>query len=321
MPTASRQPDPSASPTPQQLGAIGTTGMIRGTTRLLGILGNPLSHSYSPAMHNGGIRGLGLDLVYLPFPVETAGLPQLLAGLKAAGFLGVNVTMPHKQAVVPLCDTVSNISRVMGAVNTIVHRDGKLHGTTTDPEGFIAAFRDAGHSFDGKSVAILGNGGSARTIAFALALITKARSATLVARAPDKSATLIAEIKTAAPTFDIRSIALDAYAVTQQQDGAFDVIVNTTPVGMHPDVNASPLPGDLLKPGQVVYDILYNPEETALIQAARAAGCATVGGLGMLVHQGIASFRLWTGKDPDPRFYYEGIRLQKEFENGTGSPV
>ncbi len=310
MPTPSQQSDLPVLPLEQS----GPSSLIRGSTRLLGIFGNPLSHSYSPAMHNGGIQGLGLDLVYVPFPVETSGLANLLKALKAVGFLGVNVTMPHKQSVVPLCDTISNISRVMGAVNTIVHRDGKLHGTTTDPEGFINAFRDAGHSFDGKSVAILGNGGSARTIAFALALLTHARTATLVARAPEKSTDLIAEVKAAAPQFDIRAIALDDYATAQHTHGDFDVIVNTTPVGMHPNVSASPLPGDLLKPSQIVYDIVYNPEETALIQAARAKGCSTVGGLGMLVHQGIASFRLWTGKEPDPAHFYEGIRLQQKME-------
>jgi shikimate dehydrogenase len=302
---------PGARPT--ALHGVGGVGGIRGTTRLIGILGHPLSHSYSPAMHNGGIRGMGLDLAYLPFPVKTAGLATLLAALKSVGFLGVNVTMPHKQAVVPLCDTVSELSRVMGAVNTIVHRDGKLHGTTTDPEGFINAFRDAGHDFEGKSVAVLGNGGSARTIAFALALMTKARRATLVARAPEKSAALIDEVRAAAPGFAIGSLALADYAAARRD---FDVVVNTTPVGMHPDVSASPLEAGWLVPGQVVYDILYNPEETALLRAARAAGCEAVGGLGMLVHQGIASFRLWTGLDPDPRFYYEGIRLQQALEHG-----
>jgi shikimate dehydrogenase len=292
---------------------------IRGTTRLLGILGKPLSHSYSPAMHNGGIRGLGLDLVYLPFSVEASGLATLLGALKSVGFLGVNVTMPHKQAVVPLCDEVSDLSRVMGAVNTITHRDGKLLGTTTDPEGFIAAFRDAGHSFDGKAVAVLGNGGSARTIAFALALMTKARRVALVARAPEKSAALIAEVSAAAPGFAIESITLSDYSAARR---GFNVVVNTTPVGMHPDTEASPLAPGLLEPGQIVYDILYNPEETALLRAAHALGCPTVGGLGMLVHQGLASFRLWTGTDPDPAFFYEGIRLQQSRDAlYAGSPA
>jgi shikimate dehydrogenase len=281
---------------------------VRGSTRLIGILGNPLSHSYSPAMHNGGIAGLGLDLVYLPLPVETAGLAPLLNALKSVGFLGVNVTMPHKQAVLPLCDSISDISRIMGAVNTIVHRDGALHGTTTDPDGFINAFRDAGHSFDGASVAVLGNGGSARTIAFALALMTTARQITLIARAPEKSTALIAEVRAAAPACAIDSLALSDYA---EVSGRFDIIVNTTPVGMHPDLDASPLRADLLRPSQIVYDIIYNPEETALLRTARAAGCRTLNGLGMLVHQGIASFRLWTGVDADPAFFYKGIRLQK----------
>ncbi len=285
---------------------------VRGSTRLIGILGNPLSHSYSPAMHNNGIRGLQLDLVYVPFPVETTGLASLLRALQSVGFLGVNVTMPHKQAVVPLCDTVSEMSQVMGAVNTIIHKNGKLHGTTTDPDGFINAFKDAGHDFEGKRVAVLGNGGSARTIAFALALLTKARHVSLVARAPEKSTALLQEVRAAAPGFSIDALALADYGEVRHN---FDVVVNTTPVGMHPDLTASPLAPDLLVANQIVYDIVYNPEETALLKAARAAGCHTVGGLGMLVHQGIASFRLWTGLEPDPAHYYEGIRMQKAWES------
>jgi shikimate dehydrogenase len=285
--------------------------LIRGTTRLLGILGNPLSHSYSPVMHNGGIEGTGLDLVYVPFPVETSGLAPLLAVLKSINILGLNVTMPHKQAILPLLDEVSDISRTMGAVNTVIHREGRLYGTTTDPEGFINAFRDAGHSFDGKAVAVLGNGGSARTIAFALALMTKVTRIVLVARAQEKSAALIAEVRAAAPGCDIASLALAEYPDARR---GFDVVVNTTPVGLYPRTEESPLDASLLKPGQIVYDILYNPEDTALLRHARARGCAVVGGLGMLVHQGVASFRLWTGVDPDPASYYAAIRKQQALE-------
>ena len=138
--------------------------LIRGTTRLLGVLGNPVAHSYSPAMHNAAIERLGLDLIYVPMKVETRGLKSCLNAVRELDFLGVNVTVPHKQNVMPYLDEISEVSRMMGAVNTIVKRDGKLFGTTTDPEGFLAGFREAGHSFDGKSVAILGNGGAARTI-------------------------------------------------------------------------------------------------------------------------------------------------------------
>jgi shikimate dehydrogenase len=297
---------------------------IRGTTRLLGILGHPLSHSYSPAMHNAGIESLGLDLAYLPFPVEGNGLAPVLNALKSVGFLGVNVTMPHKSAVLPLLDEVSPISRTMGVVNTIVNRDGKLYGTTTDPDGFLRAYQEAegktagDGSFDGKSVAILGNGGSARTIAFTLALMTKARRTAVVARDPVKSAALIAEIGAAAPGAAIRALTFAAYADAEVR-AEYDVVVNTTPLGMDPEAGQSPLPAAQLEPGQTVYDIIYNPEETVLLREAKARGCRTIGGLGMLVHQGLASFELWTGRNPGSAAFYAGIRRQRELRAGSAA--
>ncbi len=285
---------------------------IRGTTRLLGLLGHPVAHSLSPAMHNAAIEAHGLDLAYVPLPVAPEKLAEAVAGLRAVDFLGANVTIPHKQTIIPLLDEVSDIARRMGAVNTITHRDGKLHGTTTDPEGFLAAFRAAGHDFAGKSVAVLGNGGSARTLAFALALMSGAARVSLVARAPEKSGRLLAEIRDAAPGFDIASVPISEYGDVRRNH---DIVVNATPVGMHPRVEASPLAEDLLEPGQTVYDIVYNPEETALLRAAKARGCATVGGIGMLVHQGLASFEAWTGIRPSPETFLAGIDAARNHGN------
>ncbi len=286
--------------------------ILRGTTRLLGILGNPLSHSYSPAMHNAAIEKLGLDLVYVPLKIEAHGLEACLRSLRDLDFLGVNVTLPYKQAVIPHLDEVSDLSRMMGAVNTIVRRDGKLFGTTTDPEGFLAGFREAGHSFDNKSVVILGNGGSARTIAFALFLMAKPRRVILAARDIAKSAELAGEIR-AKLNRELEIVDLKEYPARRSE---FEIVVHTTPVGMHPHTDESLLTPEMLDPEQIVYDLIYNPRETLLLQQARARGCRTVGGLGMLVHQGVASFKLWTGIDPDPAFYYAGIRRQQE-ESGA----
>ena len=281
---------------------------IRGTTRLLGILGNPLGHSFSPAMHNNALAVLGLDYEYLPFEVDAAGLPGKIAELKAnPDFVGANVTLPHKQTVIPLLSELSDLSEKLGAVNTIIHRDGKLFGTTTDPEGFLSGFTDAGHSFRDKSVVVLGNGGAARTIAFALHLMAGPERVTVVARDAKKSARLAAEVleKTG---HRLETIALDEYAA---HSTGFDIVVNTTPLGMHPDTGTTPLRAEWLHRGQIVYDIIYNPEETTLMRDARSRGCAVVGGLGMLVHQGVASFKLWTGVDPDPESFYAGIRARQ----------
>ncbi len=278
--------------------------ILRGTTRLLGLLGHPLAHSHSPAMHNAAIEGLGLDLAYVPLPVEAAGLKTCLDAMRLLNFLGANVTMPHKEAVIPYLDDISEISALMGAANTLTFRDGKIHGTTTDPEGFLAGFRAAGHSFAGKSVAILGNGGTARTAAFALFHLDSPRRVAVAARDTAKSKLLAAEIRSQLKR-DLDLLSLSEYP---DHAGEFEVVVNATPVGLHPKVGESLLAPESLRPGQILYDLIYNPEETTLMRYARGRGCGVVGGLGMLVHQGIASFKLWTGIDPDRAFFYEGIR-------------
>jgi shikimate dehydrogenase len=259
-------------------------------------------------MHNAAIEGLGLDLVYLPLKVESQGLEACLQAIRELDFLGVNVTLPFKQAVIPHLDEVSDLSRMMGAVNTIVRRhDGTLSGTTTDPAGFLAGFQEAGHTFDGKSVVILGNGGSARTLAFALFLMAKPRRVLLAARNAIRSEELAQEIRSKLNR-ELETVDLKEYLGRRSE---FEVIVHTTPVGMHPKIQESLLTPEMLEPHQIVYDLTYNPEETLLLQQARQRGCRAVGGLGMLVHQGIASFKLWTGIDPDPALFYAGIRRQR----------
>lgn len=284
---------------------------IQGTTRLIAIIGDPVSHSLSPAMHNAAFAHYGLDYAYVPLRVPASGLEKALDALRLFDFRGANVTLPHKQAVIPFLDEVSEISRRIGAVNTILNEGGRLIGTTTDPEGFLEGFREKGHSFQGRSVAILGNGGSARTIAFALLMQDEPARVVIAGRDAEKSRRLAAEISgrlglsgksglpvpEAVPLAEFASIA-----------GEIDVIVNSTPVGMHPRADASPMPDADLRPGQIVYDIVYVPERTRLIRDAEAKGLATVGGLGMLVHQGRAAFEVWTGIKPEPGMFYGAAR-------------
>lgn len=283
---------------------------IRGTTRLVAILADPVAHSLSPAMHNAAFARHALDYAYVPLRVRPADLGAAVEGLRAGNFRGANVTLPHKQAVVPFLDEVSETSHMMGVVNTIVNDDGRLKGTTTDPIGFLECFREAGHTFQGKTVALIGNGGSARTIAFALALEDKPARVILVGRDTDKSRRLIGEIggkigDAAAQTME--SVSLADYSSVRLDA---QVVVNATPIGMDPDVETSPLAPRDLADGQIVYDIVYVPEKTRLIRDAEARGLKTVGGLGMLVHQGRASFRLWTGLEPDASLFYQAARAQ-----------
>lgn len=294
---------------------------ILGTTRLIALLGDPVAHSLSPAMHNASLDHYGLDFAYVPLRVAAENLKTAIDAIRAFNFRGANVTLPHKTAVLPFLDDITEAARVIGAVNTILNDDGRLIGTTTDPEGFLEGYREMGHSFIGQSVAILGNGGSARTIAYALLMQDRPKSVTLVARDVRKSQALAAEITErlglgaggalSAPEV----IALSDYASVKD---SIDVVVNTTPVGMHPNVEVSPLSPEDLVAGQVIYDIVYAPERTRLIRDAEKLGLKTVGGLGMLVHQGRAAFQVWTGIKPDAAAFYDAARAK--LARGIGEP-
>ncbi|HEX2612287.1 MAG TPA: shikimate dehydrogenase [Fibrobacteria bacterium] len=289
---------------------------IRDTTRIVGLLGYPVSHSLSPAMHNAGFERLGVDARYVLMPTPPDELAAAIDKLRDPKYLGANVTLPHKQGAYSLVDERSGRSEKMGVVNTIVNRGGKLFGDTTDPVGFLNAFREAGHDFGRKSVAILGNGGSARTVLFTLAMMAKPRRILLVARDREKSLALIEEIRKMTGAKIVEGVGFDEYPASGE---GIDIVVNTTPIGMHPNVDASPLPAEKLSSGQVVYDIVYNPEETLLLRHARERGCRTLGGLGMLVHQGLASFEAWTGKNPGPAVFLEGIRHHQSARAAAGT--
>jgi shikimate dehydrogenase len=280
---------------------------IRDTTRIAGLIGNPVSHSLSPAMHNAGFARLGIDARYEAWPVTHDELPAFVEKLRDPKYLGANVTLPHKEGAFSLVDERSAISEMMGVVNTIVNRNGKLFGDTTDPVGFLRNFLEAGQSFDGKSTVILGNGGSARTIAFTLSTMAKPKQVVIAARNVSKSSLLVDEIlqKTGK---NVAVVGIDEFGHHPANKlSEFDIIVNTTPVGMHPSAS-TPLLKSWLRPHHVVYDIVYNPEETTLLRDAKSTGCAVVGGLGMLIHQGLASFEQWTGKNPGADVFLEGIR-------------
>ncbi len=289
---------------------------ILGTTRLIGLIGDPVSHSLSPAMHNPAFEHNGIDFAYVPLRVRHADLKSAVEALRIFNFRGANVTLPHKEAVIPFLDELSDISRLMGVVNTIVNDNGRLLGTTTDPHGFLEGFRMAGHSFEGKSVAIFGNGGSARSIVFALLTMDKPSRVVLVGRDVAKAKKLALEITATlanqiqAPFAPILEFAaLSEYAALSPN---IQIIVNATPLGMHPNIGSSPLQAGDFHTGQIVYDIVYVPEQTCLIQLAQDFGLKTVGGLGMLVHQGLASFEVWTGTTPDVTQFFASAREQLE---------
>lgn len=278
-----------------------------GKTQLIGLIGWPVSHSFSPAMHNAAAQALGLNWVYVPLPVPPDKLATAVSSLSALGFRGVNVTVPHKQTVIPLLDELKPGAQAIGAVNTImVGADGRLTGRNTDWSGFLADLQAHDVPVAGRDCLILGAGGSARAVAYGLA--TARARVHLLARRVAQAEGLIVDLRPSLP-----QAAFTSQSFTQLADVAAKLtaplIVNCTPLGMTPNEACSPWPTDVLFPSDAtVYDLVYNPRRTRLMQQAEAAGCQAINGLGMLVQQGAKAFALWTGQEPDTAVMQQAIQ-------------
>lgn len=261
---------------------------VTGHTRVVGVWGHPVGHSRSPVMHNAALAALGLDWVYTAFDVPPARLPDAVAGVRGLGLVGVNVTVPLKELLPPLLDTLSDEARRIGSVNTIVNQDGLLHGDSTDGAGFLRALAEAGcPPLFGQRALLLGAGGSARAVAFALA--GQGCEVVVANRTGEKAPALADAI---CDCYKGRASA----AVWGEDAGPVDLVVNATSLGLSPHADAMPaLPPHLFDVRPFVYDLIYNPGETRLLQTAREAGCPVSNGLGMLVWQGALSLSLWTG--------------------------
>lgn len=263
--------------------------ILDGKTRLLGVLGNPVSHTLSPVMQNALLQHLGINAVYLPFPCETAKLGDAIQGLRALGFVGANVTIPFKEALLQYVDALSPMSQFMGSVNTLYWENGKLMGTTTDAYGALNNLADFGHSVQGQHVALLGNGGASRALAFAI-LQQRPASLCILGRDASKLEKLCKELSNANLPLNADYGTLDSFASMSKR---FTMLINGTSVGMAPQADAIPVDPTGLHAGMVVYDIVYSPAETLLLREAKQRDCPTVPGIGMLIHQGALSFEHW----------------------------
>lgn len=264
---------------------------IKGTTQIAGVIGNPVSHSLSPAMHNAAYEAMGLDWVYVPLHVEDdMGLRRLLAAVPSMSAVGFNVTMPYKQAVLELCDHVAAAAQMAGAVNTIHCVDGQLMGYNTDGRGLLESL-DSEMGFDavGAEVVILGSGGAAGA-AFVAFVLAKAAKVTVVSRNQDSARALVERM--APHLCQVEAAVAEPHALPAVVSSAA-LVVNTTPLGMD-RADHSPLPAGLVGPGQLVYDMVYGrAEPTALVRESRAAGARACDGLGMLVAQGALAIDIW----------------------------
>lgn len=252
---------------------------INGKTILHGIMGNPISHSLSPAIHNSAFEALGLNCVYVPFPVsDVAGA---VTGFKTLHVRGVSVTIPHKQAVIPHLDSLDPVAEKIGAVNTLVNDNGLLKGVNTDWLGANRALDDI-IDLEGKTALILGAGGSARAIGFGL--LEAGATIMLASRTPASGQELA------------QTLGCSWYPLNEIAELSANCLINATSVGMTPNSDTSLVPTHCLSRYQAVMDIVYAPLETKLLREAKEAGCKTVNGTAMLLYQGVAQFELWTGQ-------------------------
>jgi len=284
---------------------------ISGKTRVCAVIGDPVEHSLSPAMHNAAFQKLGLNIVYVAFKVTKNELKYAISGARSLGFLGLNVTMPHKNAVISYLDEVDSTAEAIGAVNTIRNNQGKLAGYNTDGKGAMIALQESGVDPEEKKMLLLGAGGAAKAIAFQA--VQEVEELVILNRTPEKAEQL-AELLFKKFGSKVKGGALSVNVLKKEMKTA-DILVNAIPVGMHPDVNMSPVPSDLLRRDLCVMDIVYNPLETKLVKDAKAVGAKVVLGLEMLLYQGAVSFEIWTNC-PAPVDVMKKAALEKLAEQG-----
>lgn len=281
--------------------------VIKGTTRLLGVIGYPVEHSFSPLMHNAAIAHINAhsneqdtaDFAYLPFPIPPESLETAISGFAAIGLHGFNITIPHKQTVIPLLDEVSEVALAIGAVNTVWRSEAGWSGTNTDAAGFLAPLKAMNKDWSNTPAMILGNGGAARAVVAACVQL-ECPEVWVVGRSPAKLETF-AQSWTAAPEISAKLSVLPWGERVGLLPKA-GLVVNATPLGMHPQIAASPLTEKEMArmgAGAIAYDLIYTPRPTAFLNRASAAGLTAIDGLEMLVQQGAAALEIWL-KQPAP---------------------
>lgn len=277
-------------------------------TSLVTLIGDPVSHSLSPLIHNAAFREHDLNFAYVAMRVEESAVSAAVAGLRALEFAGANVTAPHKQAVIPELDRISEQARAVGAVNTIVrHEHGRLEGDNTDIAGFLTPLLPYADRLRSAPITVLGAGGAARAVAYALLTSIHPERITLAARTPEKAERIAADLA----EFDASAaLNVSPYESCRDEVRRSSLIVNATPAGTHPNVDDTPWthPEDFSS-DQIVYDLVYNPRETRLLREAYDRGAATIEGLEMLISQAAAAYAQWTGREMPTHVVREALRI------------
>jgi shikimate dehydrogenase len=288
--------------------------VITGKTKICGIIGDPIEHTVSPAMHNAAFKKLGLDYVYVPFRVSQEELGEAVDGLRALSITGFNVTIPHKVAIMPMLDVLDPLAEKIGAVNTVVNHEGKLKGYNTDAAGFLQALLEKGIEPGEKNIVILGAGGASRAIACVLA--ERRSDLTILNRRQELDwAEALARYIFDAFKREVKVLELGGENLARALAGA-EILINATSVGMRPSREETPVPGRLLRADLVVFDIVYNPIRTRLLREAAAAGARTIAGVDMLAWQGALAFEKWTGQAaPLDLMRAEAVKALEKYED------
>lgn len=266
--------------------------VVDGKTELYGIMGWPITRSLSPAIQNRAFWELGLNKIYVPFPVPDD-VEAALNGFRALGVRGVSVTIPHKQTIIPFLDSIAPVAARIGAVNTLVINGGKIHGCNTDWQGANKALGEV-IDLKGTEVVLLGAGGAARALGFGL--LEAGAKVVIASRSPDSGLALAEDMN------------CRWHPLNKVEDLRAEVLINATSVGMYPNKDAMPVPAGILPRYRVAMDIVYSPLETKLLKEAVSAGCLVINGLAMLLYQGAAQFEIWTGCKPP----LDAMRLELE---------
>ncbi len=279
--------------------------MISGTTAIYGIFGYPITHTFSPGMHNAAFKKIGMDACYVPFGVKPELLGDAVRAARAMGIRGLNITVPHKEKVIPFLDDLTQEARLIGAVNTIEVKDERLIGHNTDGRGFLRSLQVDGHlRAKGKRFLCIGSGGAARAVGFSLAL---AGAAAIRFRDIDqrKSGALAGDIRVKTGT---DSISIGEESLSDAIEEA-DCIINATPLGLKRS-DPLPIPKNQLRRRHFGFDLVYNPSMTPFLKAAKSAGAIHLPGLGMLLYQGVIAFEIWTGKKAPVRTMQSALKRQ-----------
>ncbi len=274
--------------------------IISGKTRLLGVIGNPIGHSLSPVMHNAALEEMDSDFVYVAFPIEESVLSMAVAGFGAIEVQGFSVTIPHKQAIMAELVHISELAMAVGAVNTVWKTAQGWYGTNTDVEGFVSPLREMSRDWSEENAIVLGNGGAARAVVVGCAELGF-KSIQVIGRDSNKLQDFLVSFNSFESVAS--RLTVNTWDKLDNTLANADLIVNSTPIGMAPNVDASPLTimqAQKIKAGTIAYDLIYTPNPTKFLNQAQTQGATAIDGLEMLVQQGAAALKIWTGKSEVP---------------------